>query len=199
MRQVVVNNFMTLDGVIQGPGGPDEDPSSGFGHGGWAVPYSDEVTDRRMAEFMAKPFALLLGRKTYEIFAGYWPHQPHGPADALNAARKYVASRTLREVEWNNSVLLGNNVPAEVAKLKAEDGPEIQIFGSGDLIQTLISHGLIDVFRIWTVPIVLGTGKRLFGPGVKPSALKLVDSVTSTTGVVIATYVPGGPIEYGSF
>jgi dihydrofolate reductase len=214
MRRLVVNTFLTLDGVMQAPGGPDEDPTGGFTQGGWSVSYWDDLMGQQMAESMAKGFALLLGRRTYEIFAAHWPHAGEGErdarggdasgiedpaADALNNATKYVASRTLDKVEWNNSVLLKGDVAEEVAKLKAQDGPEIQVHGSADLIQTLLRHSLIDEFRLWIFPVVVGAGKRLFAGGTVPAGLRLVDSKTSSTGVIIATFEPAGPIPYGSF
>jgi len=200
MRQLTINTFLTVDGVMQAPGGPEEDPTNGFTHGGWSVNYWDGVMGRNMDEFMGHPFDLLLGRKTYEIFAAHWPHVTNDPAaDALNNATKYVASRTLSEVEWQNSQLIRGDVAQEVAKLKRGNGPEIQVHGSANLLQTLLKNELIDVYRLWIFPLVLGTGKRLFADGTIPGALKLVDSKTSTTGVIIATFEPAGAIEYGSF
>jgi dihydrofolate reductase len=214
MRRLAVNTFMTLDGVMQAPGGPEEDPTGGFTHGGWSVNYWDDVMNQVMGESLAKPFDLLLGRKTYEIFAAHWPHvaeeeragrggdasdieDPAG--QALNNATKYVASRTLDKVEWVNSVLLQGDVADEVARLKAQDGPEIQVHGSSDLIQTLLRHNLIDEYRLWIFPVLTGSGKRLFSGGTIPAGLRLVDTKTSSTGVVIATYEPAGAIDYGSF
>ena len=200
MRTLAVNTFLSLDGVMQAPGGPEEDPTGGFSHGGWSANYWDDMMGRVIGESMARPYELLLGRKTYEIFAAHWPYVTDDPAaDSLNAARKYVASRTLRTVEWSNSMLLQGDVGAEVAKLKEQDGPEIQVHGSSNLIQTLLTDGLVDEFRLWFFPLVIGNGKRLFGDGTIPGALKLIDSKTSTTGVVIATYRPAGEIDYGSF
>lgn len=200
MRELVVNTFMTLDGVMQAPGGPDEDPTGGFEHGGWSVNYWDDLMGQQMGATMSNPFALLLGRRTYEIFAAHWPHVADDPAaDALNGATKYVASRTLDEVEWANSILLSNDVVEDVRKLKDGTGPEIQVHGSSDLLQTLIEHDLVDRYRLWTFPLVLGTGKRLFGDGTIPAGLRLRDTTTSSTGVVIATYEPAGEIDYGSF
>jgi dihydrofolate reductase len=214
MRRLVVNTFLTLDGVYQAPGGPEEDPSGGFAHGGWSVSYWDDFMNEYMGAAMSEPFALLLGRRTYEIFAAHWPHvtddvrtERGGDASdiedpagrALNEATKYVASRTLEKVEWQNSVLLEGDVAEAVAELKTEDGPDIQVHGSGNLIQTLLRHNLIDQLRLWVFPVVVGPGKRLFGDGTVPAALRLVDSRTSTTGVVIATYEPAGAINYGSY
>ena len=200
MRKLVVNTFATLDGVMQAPGGPEEDPAGGFEHGGGSAGYWDEAMGQWMGEFMARPFDLLLGRKTYEIFAAHWPHASDEPgAEQLNAARKYVASRTLTSVEWENSELLEGDVAEETARLKEQDGPELQVHGSSNLIQTLLRHKLIDEFRVWFFPVVLGTGKRLFGDGTLPAGLELVDSKTSTTGVVFLTYTPAGQPRYGSF
>jgi dihydrofolate reductase len=200
MRPLVLNTFVTLDGVMQAPGGPEEDPTGGFDHGGWSAGYWDDAMGARMGEVMGKPFDLLLGRKTYEIFAAHWPHVPDEPgAEELNSARKYVASRTLDRVEWENSTLLEGDVPEAVAKLKQEEGPEIQVHGSWGLIQTLLEHDLVDEFRLMIFPVVLGTGKRIFGDGTVPAGLALADSATSSTGVLMATYRREGDIRYGSF
>ena len=200
MRPLVVNTFVTLDGVMQAPGGPEEDPTGGFDHGGWSAGYWDDAMGERMGELMGKPFDLLLGRKTYEIFAAHWPHVPDEPgAEQLNSARKHVASRTLDTLEWENSTLLEGDVPEAVAKLKQEDGPEIQVHGSSDLIQTLLEHHLVDELRLMIFPVVLGTGKRIFGDGAVPAGLALADSDASSTGVVMATYKRAGDIRYGSF
>jgi dihydrofolate reductase len=200
MRKLVVSTFLTLDGVMQAPGGPEEDPSEGFTHGGWSVNYWDDLMGQTMGEAMGKPFDLLLGRKTYEIFAAHWPHAGDQPgADELNSATKYVASRTLDKVEWQNSNLLEGDVAEQVARLKDEAGPEIQVHGSSDLIQTLLEHDLVDDFRLMIFPVVLGGGKRLFASGAIPAGLKLAQTKTSTTGVLLTTYERGGAIDYGSF
>lgn len=199
MRKLKVTTFLTLDGVMQGPGGPGEDDSGGFTHGGWSVNYWDETGGADMGEFMGKPFDMLLGRKTYEIFASYWPYQKGDPGDKLNGARKYVASRTLKSVDWQNSTSIEGDVAKEVAKLKEQDGPEIQVHGSGDLIQTLLKHGLVDEFHLMIFPVVLGTGKRLFADGTVPGGLKVTDSEVTSTGVVIVKYEPTGEIPYGDF
>lgn len=176
MRKLVVNTFATLDGVMQSPGGPEEDPTGGFEHGGWSAGYWDEAMGQWIGEFMGRPFDLLLGRKTYEIFAAHWPNSRDEPgAEQLNAARKYVASRTLTAVEWENSELLEGDVAGAIERLKAENGPELQVHGSANLIQTLLRHNLVDEFRVWIFPLVLGTGKRLFGDGTVPAGLDLVD------------------------
>jgi len=199
MRRLIVNTFLTLDGVMQAPGGPDEDPVGGFEYGGWSVPYWDDRMGEIMGAWMSPPFEIVLGRKTYEIFAAHWPHSDEPGAKELNEASKHVASRTLESVDWQNSQLLGPDVPAAVAELKAGDGPELQVHGSANLLQTLIAHDLIDEFQIWTFPLVVGSGKRLFGDGTVPAGLELTESATSTTGVVVATYRRAGEVKTGSF
>ena len=199
MRELIVNTFVTLDGVMQAPGGPEEDTDGGFEHGGWSFGYWDELMQGAMGESMSKPFDLVLGRKTYEIFAAFWP-QSEGPgADVLNNATKHVASTTLTDLEWENSSPIEGDVPSGVRALKEQDGPELQVHGSANLIQTLLEHRLVDEFRIWTFPVVLGTGKRLFEDGAVPEGLELTDSKTASTGVVLATYRTGADIRYGSF
>ena len=200
MRKLSVNTFVSLDGIMQAPGGPEEDPSGGFEHGGWSVTYWDDTMGNVMDEYMGKPFELLLGRKTYEIFAAHWPRVTDDPAaDALNAAPKHVASRTLDKVDWQNSTLIDGDVADYVRKLKEQPGPEIQVHGSGDLIQTLLEHDLIDELRVWTFPVLLSSGKRLFESGTMPAGLRLVETKTSSTGVVISIYERAGDIRYGSF
>ncbi len=206
MRPLTLNMFLTLDGVMQAPGGPEEDRSHGFAYGGWSVHYWDDVMGQQMGAYMGKPFDLLLGRKTYQIFAAHWPRvtEEQSPGDfeaakALNNARKYVASKTLDRVDWQNSTLLQGDVAEAVAKLKQQSGPEIQVHGSGHLLQTLMQHNLVDRYQLMIFPLVVGKGKRLFADGTVPAGLKLVDSKTATTGVVIATYEPGGEIRTGSF
>ncbi len=199
MRELIVNTFVTLDGVMQAPGGPEEDPSGGFDHGGWSFGYWDELMQGVMGESMSKPFDLVLGRKTYEIFAAYWPHTDAPYAEPLNRATKHVASTTRNELEWENSKLIEGDVPARVRAIKEEDGPELQVHGSANLIQTLLEHGLIDEFRLWIFPLVLGKGKRLFDGGTVPAGVELVGSQVSSTGVIIATYRSGAEIKYGSF
>ena len=197
MRILAVNTFMSLDGVMQSPGGPDEDPTGGFVHGGWGVPYFDDEMMGRMAE--SGPYELLLGRGTYEIFAAHWPYAEGPIADHLNTTRKHVASTTLERVEWSNSTLISGDVAEYVATLKRQDGPEIQVHGSPGLMQTLLEHDVIDEFRIWIFPILLGSGKRCFGDGTIPAGLKLVDSTVSTTGVTCNTYERAGEVSSGSF
>jgi dihydrofolate reductase len=195
MRILAVNSFISLDGVMQAAGGPDEDPTGGFELGGWAVNYLDDGMMEQIAE--ADPYELLLGRGTYEIFAAHWPYDEGPIADQLNSTRKHVASTTLEKVEWNNSTLISGDVAEYVAELKRQDGPEIQVHGSPGLIQTLLEHDLIDEYRLWIFPVVVGTGKRFFGDGTVPKALKLVNRKVSSTGVAINTYEPAGEIEVG--
>jgi dihydrofolate reductase len=197
MRKLVVNTFMTLDGVMQAPGGPQEDPTGGFEYGGWAVNYFDDEMMERMAE--SGPYELLLGRGTYEIFAAHWPYDEGPIADHLNSTRKHVASTTLDRVDWNNSTLISGEVADYVRAIKEEDGPEIQVHGSPGLIQTLLRHDLIDEFRLWIFPLVLGSGKRFFGEGATPAGLRLVDSATTKSGVTVNVYTRAGEIEPGSF
>ncbi len=200
MRKLIVSTFVTLDGVMQAPGGPEEDPTGGFTYGGWSFNYWDDMMRQVMGEFMAKPFELLLGRKTYEIFAAYWPYIKDDPfADKLNSVKKYVISGALDEVNWNNSTLITENVEQAIRNLKEQKGPDIQVHGSSNLIQTLLEYNLIDEFRLWIFPVTIGKGKRLFGEGTQPAGLKLIDSKTSTTGVIIAIYEPAGELRTGSF
>jgi dihydrofolate reductase len=201
MRKVVVGTFLTVDGVMQAPGGPDEDREGDFEHGGWSFHYWDDVMGKLIVESTLKAGALLLGRKTYEIFAAHWPHVGGDDpvAAKLNSVPKYVASRTLDEVTWNNATLIQGDVAEAVARLKDEPGDEIQVTGSGELTQTLIEHDLVDAYRLWIFPLVLGEGKRLFARGTVPAALKLVDTKISSTGVAIHSYERAGDVEYGSF
>jgi dihydrofolate reductase len=200
MRKLIVSTFLTLDGVMQAPGGPGEDDSGAFTHGGWSVNYWDELMGQVMDEATSTPFAMVLGRTTYDIMAAYWPHAPEeAGAKPFNDATKYVASRSRPTLEWSNSVLIEGDAAEGIAALKEEDGPELQVHGSANLIQTLSRHNLVDEYRLWVFPVVVGSGKRLFAEGTVPSALKLVDSKVSTTGVVIGTYEPAGQIVTGSF
>jgi dihydrofolate reductase len=200
MRRLIVSTFLTLDGVMQAPGGPEEDDEGGFALGGWSVNYWDESMGDIMTQAMSVPFDLLLGRKTYDIFAAYWPNAPEeAGAKPLNEATKYVASRSRRSLGWGPAALIEGDLAEGVAALKQGDGPEIQVHGSGNLIQTLLRHGHIDEFRLWVFPVVIGSGKRLFADGTIPAGLRLVDSTVSSTGVVIGTYEPAGEIVTGSF
>jgi dihydrofolate reductase len=199
MRKLVAATQMTLDGVLQAPGGPEEDPTGGFEIGGWAVGYFDDVLGQHVDQGMASPFDLVIGRKTYEIFAAHWPYDEGPIADRMNGAMKHVASRTLKSVDWANSKLIEGDVADAVVKLKEEEGPELQVVGSSELLQTLLANSLIDEFRLWIFPVVAGSGKRLFGNGANPAGLRLASSTTSPSGVIIATYEPAGEIEKGSF
>jgi len=201
MRRLIASTFASLDGIMQAPGGPEEDPTGGFTLGGWMFGYADENMDISASGFDGKDRELVLGRRTYEIFEAYWPYQPedHPVAKTLNAAKKHVASRTLTTLHWNNSTLLRGDVVAAILALKAQPGLDLQMIGSGNLIQTLQAASLIDEYSVWTFPVVLGRGKRLFGESAKPSALRLARSQVSTTGVVMSTYLPSGEIRPGSF
>jgi len=200
MRKLNSTTFVTLDGIMQGPGGPEEDRDGGFDQGGWSVNYWDEtMMPAFMTEAMTPPFDMLLGRKTYEIFAGYWPTSTEAGAEDLNNARKYVASHTLTKVDWQNSTLLQGDVVQAVRKLKEENGPPIWVHGSSNLLQTLIKNDLIDQFRMLVFPVVIGKGKRLFDHGTVPAGLKLVDGKTTPTGVFLGVYEPAGSIPLGTF
>jgi dihydrofolate reductase len=194
MRRITVFNSLTLDGVMQAPGRADEDSRGGFAHGGWAAPYSDEVMGRVAAEGMAGPGALLLGRRTYEDFHGFWPNQTGNPfTEVLNNTRKYVASTTLREpLPWRNSTLLEGDAAEAVARLKEQPGEDLTVLGSGELVQSLRRRDLVDRYVLLIHPLVLGSGRRLFPDAGPAATLRLLDSVTTTTGVIIATYQPAG-------
>lgn len=198
MRKIVVLSFVTIDGVMQAPGGPEEDVSGGFKHGGWTVPFFDEFMDKVMSEQMGRPFDLLLGRKTYEIFASYWPN--HQDEDmGINRATKYVTSRNPLQFTWDRSIQLQGDVVKAIRDLKAQDGPELQVHGSGNLIQTLLKHDLVDEIWLKIYPLTLGPGKRLFAEGPIPAAFELIDSKVSPKGIIVADYRRAGNVETGSF
>lgn len=199
MRKIIVLEFITLDGVMQAPGGPTEDTSGGFKYGGWTVPYFDDFAMKIMDEQMRGPFDLLLGKKTYEIFAGYWPeHEKDWPG--VNDVTKYVASDDASfKPEWNNSILLTGNVTEEVKNLKAQSGPDLYVYGSGNLLQTLMKNDLVDEFWLKIFPITLGSGKRLFAEGSIPAAFELIKSSVSPKGVIFANYKRAGDVKTGSF
>jgi dihydrofolate reductase len=198
MRNIVVLSFISLDGVMQAPGGPDEDTSSGFEYGGWSFPYFDEVSNNAMAEQMTRPFELLLGRKTYDIFASYWPQ--HGDIwPGVNEATKYVVSNTLKAPEWSNSVVVSGDVVEQIRKLKTQDGPALQVHGSGNLIQTLLKHDLVDEMWLKIFPLTLGPGKRLFEDGAIPAAFTLEKSTITPSGVIFVNYKRAGEVTTGSF
>ncbi|WP_068878580.1 MULTISPECIES: dihydrofolate reductase family protein [unclassified Phenylobacterium] len=200
MRKLVAAAFVSLDGVIQSPGMPTEDPTGDFRFGGWLWPHSDDVNGGWVSELFATPFDLLLGRKTYEIFAAYWPFMPQDNPTAapFNRVTKYVATQTGAPMTWANSVAL-TDAAADVARLKQQDGPTLLTQGSGDLLQTLMAEGLIDEFRLMTYPVILGRGKRLFGERAAPTTLKLTRTATSPKGAVLSVYEPAGAVETGSF
>lgn len=202
MRKLVVLSFISLDGVMQAPGGPDEDTSGGFKYGGWTVPYSDEFIGDVMTEQMDMPFDLLLGRKTYDIFAGYWPKRDEKTssiAAKFNKATKYVVSHNAVELSWKNSVLVSGDVAAKIKELKQGDGPMLQVQGSGNMIQSLLKNDLVDELWLKIYPVVLGKGKRLFAEGAIPAAFELTESKTSPNGVIIANYKRDGEVKTGSF
>ena len=202
MRKVTVSAFVSLDGVMQAPGGPQEDPTMGFSYGGWVAPLSDDVFGEEIGRMLSEPFDLLLGRKTYEIFAAHWPYAGSGPdnpiAETFNSTTKYVATRKGLDLTWKGSVAL-SDAAADVAALKQQDGPTLLTQGSSDLIQTLLAEDLVDELVVFTFPIVLGTGKKLFGAGAKPLAFTLVDIRTSPNGILIARYVRAGAVKTGDF
>jgi dihydrofolate reductase len=200
--RLTLHTFLTLDGVMQAPGGPDEDPSGGFGYGGWSAPYGAEESGAAITGWFEHASAFLLGRKTYQIFAAYWPRvtDPGNPiAGKLNALPKYVASATLPSVDWANSALLGGDVVTEVGKLKERPGDELQVHGSGELAQALIEADLVDEYRLTFIPVHLGSGRKLFRDGTRAAALRLINSSVTSTGVIIASYLPDGPVRTGSF
>ena len=200
MRKLVVGTFLTLDGVMQAPGGPDEDTSGGFRYGGWTAPFwDDELGATEMGALLAGGYDLLLGRRTYDIFAGYWPGRTDDVGRVFNPARKWVVSRSLEHAGWENSVVL-RDAERDVAALRRSEGPDLWVVGSGDLVQSLLQHDLVDRLQVWTFPVLLGTGKRLFGDGTQPVGLRLVGQPTiANTGVVIATYERAGEVRVGSF
>lgn len=201
MRRLVVSTFVSLDGVMQAPGGPEEDPTGGFRFGGWTFPFWSADMEDSMMGLDGKDRDIVLGRRTYEIFDAYWPYRSDDEpiAKTLNAARKYVASRTLKSVGWSNSTLLGDDVVTALSALKNDPGKDLQVIGSGNLVQTLHAASLVDEYNLLIFPVVLGQGKRLFESGAKPACLRLVASKTSSKGVVLNTYVPLGDVPQGSF
>jgi dihydrofolate reductase len=199
MRKIIVLSMITLDGVMQAPGGPTEDTSGDFEYGGWTVPYADDFSGQVMAEQMGRPFDLLLGRKTYEIFASYWPHQTGPVASVFNKATKYVVSTTAPKYDWEKTIILKDNIVEQIKKLKEENGPELQVHGSGNFIQALLQNDLVDEFWLKIFPITLGQGKRLFDRGTIPAAFTLIESKISPSGVIIASFKRAGEVKTGSF
>jgi dihydrofolate reductase len=198
MRKIITTTFVTLDGVMQAPGGPEEDTDGGFAYGGWQIDWAqDKIADDTMNKFMKSPYDLLLGKKTYEIFAGFWPKHEDFPlfGESFKIAKKYVVSHNPVELPWKNSELVTGDVVAEIKKLKEIDGPDLCVWGSGNLIQTLLEYNLIDQMLLWIYPLTLGTGKRLFAEGTRPEHFKVVDSQITPTGIIIARYEPLNPIE----
>lgn len=200
MRKLIVLTFVSLDGIMQAPGGPTEDTSGNFKYGGWTVPYFDDMLGNEMAKQMTPPFDLLLGRKTYDIFAGYWPQQKDHPITAVfNKAIKYVVADKSATLGWEKSVLIEGDVAAKIKELKATDGPVLQVHGSSELIQTLLKNDLVDELWLKIFPVTLGDGKRLFGDGTVPAAFELIESKTSPSGVIIASYKRSGDVKTSSF
>ncbi len=202
MRKIVVATFTSLDGVMQAPGGPMEDPTGGFTFGGWTAPYFDEALGASLGEIFGRPFDLLLGRKTYDIFAAHWPYvtDPNDPiAGIFNRVTKYVASRSNPKMNWQNSQWLGEDTIAALKRLKSGDGSDLLVQGSSEFLQTLWKHGLVDQFSVLIFPVVLGKGKRLFGDGAMPAGLKLSKSQSYPTGVIVANYKPDGAVKTGDF
>jgi dihydrofolate reductase len=197
MRKIIVLEHVSLDGVIQAPGAPDEDTSGGFAYGGWTAPYSDEILGTELRRQMNMPFDLLLGRKTFDIWAPYWP-QHADVWTGVNTATKYVASNTMTSHEWKPSVFLSGDIAEKVAKIKGQPGPDLNIWGSGNLIQTLIKHDLVDVFWLMIYPITLGSGKRLFAAGTIPAAFKVTESKVTPSGVIVVNYERAGAITTAS-
>jgi dihydrofolate reductase len=198
MRKLVVLTFISLDGVMQAPGGKGEDPSGDFEFEGWTVPYADEAMGQVMGKQMGQPFDMLLGKNTYDIFAGYWPHHTGQIADAINKATKYVVAPQEFSTDWEKTVQIHENAADEIKKLKAGDGPMLQVHGSGNMIQTLFKHDLVDELWLKIYPVVLGKGKRLFAEGTMPAAYKLLESTTTPSGVIIASYQRDGEVQTGT-
>lgn len=198
MKKIIVLSFISLDGIMQAPGAPEEDTSGGFRYGGWAVPYFDVFAGEIMGEQMKQPFNLLLGRKTFEIFASYWP-QHSGDWPGINESVKYVVSNTITKHEWTNSIFINGDVVEKIKKLKEQNGPDLQVHGSGNLIQTLFKHDLADELWLKIFPVTLGYGKRLFAEGAVPAAFELTDSRVSPGGVIFATYKRAGEVRTGTF
>lgn len=199
MRKIIVPTFMTMDGVLQAPGGPEEDPSNGFKWGGWQFPFWDDQMNNSPEKIMSTTFDLLLGRRTYEIFAAHWPYQNDAISEIFNRINKYVVATTPIDMSWKNSILINKDVVNELKKLKGQDSPDLMVWGSSRLVQTLLSNHLIDILHTWTYPLTLGTGKKLFEEGTQAQQWKVTHSEVSPKGVIYASYVPNGAVECGSF
>jgi dihydrofolate reductase len=198
MRKLIAITQVTLDGVMQAPGGPEEDPSNGFTHGGWAMPFVDDAAEKVIGETIAGEFDMLLGRRTYEIFAGYWPNHGDNPiGKAFNNATKYVVTRSLDRLDWKKSQRIDGDVVEKVSQLKASDGPDFHVWGSSELLQALLAAELVDEYRLWVFPVVLDKGKRLFENGLPPRGLTLVETGRTRSGVLANTYRPAGPLPRG--
>ena len=199
MRKLLAITQLTLDGIMQAPGGPEEDPRNGFTHGGWAMTFIDEAAGQVIDEIISGEFEMLLGRRTYDIFAGYWPKHDDNPiGKAFNKATKYVVTHLPDRLEWKNSQRISGDIVDEIRRLKASDGPELHVWGSGQLLQTLIGADLIDEYQFWIFPVVIGEGKRLFGNGVPPRSLALVKTKSTPAGVLVNIYRPAGPLRVQS-
>lgn len=200
MRKLTILEYISLDGVIQAPGGPGEDGDGGFAHGGWSAPFDDPVIDETLGASHAGPLDLLLGRRTYDIWSGHWPHAGKGPiADAFNAATKYVATHRPESLSWGPSEAIGPDIAADVRRIKAQDGPELILWGSSELTPVLIEHGLADEIVLIVVPVLLGAGKRVFDASAPPRTLKLVRTRIGASGVIVNSYMPDGPLRTGTY
>ena len=200
MRKIIVSTFLSMDGVLQAPGGPHEDPTNQFKWGGWSFHYWDEIMNNTMGKIMSGPFDLLLGRRTYEIFATHWPYQENDPvAETFGRIQKYIVATTPVDLSWQNSTLITGDIVSGLKKLKEQEGPDLLVNGSGRLIQSLLANQLVDELHTWIFPVTLGSGKKLFEEGTQPLQWELTDTTVSTTGVIIASYVPDGTIKLGSF
>lgn len=199
MRKIIVTTFMTMDGVLQAPGGPQEDTTGGFKYGGWQFPYNDEVSGKALARIMSNPFDLLLGRRTYEIFAAYWPYEKGPIAEKFADINKYVVGTSQIDTSWKGTVQISSDVVNELKKLKEQNGPDLLVHGSSGLVQTLLANQLVDVLHACIYPITLGTGKKLFQDGTIAQSWQLTEHVITPKGVIIASYVPGGEVKLGSF
>jgi dihydrofolate reductase len=198
MRRIIINEHLSLDGVIQGPGGPDEDTSGGFELGGWSAKYGDEISGKSMMDAMAEDYDLLLGRVTFDIWEPYWPNQSGPIADKFNGIKKYVATKTRTESNWEGTVLLNGDTIEQVKALKASDGPDLHMWGSADFIQSLFENGLVDKMNLWIYPVVLGKGKKLFAGGTMPGGFKLVKHAVGSTGLICASYEANGEVLTGN-
>ena len=199
MRKIIVCTFLTMDGVLQAPGSAEEDTTNGFKWGGWSFPHGDQLMNDTLGRIMSNPHDLLLGRRTYEIFSAYWPYKNDPIGETFNRINKYVVATTPVDLSWKNSILISKDVVNELKKLKAQDGPDLFVWGSSRLLQTLLSNHLVDVLHTWTYPVTLGKGKKLFQEGTPAQEWKLTESAVSTTGVLLASYVPGGEVRTGTF